>query len=284
MTVRFTGRETNWVLINIKARREQNTLHYVEAFRRLEREDPLVYLGNDKSASIRSVTSSEYLDESGLPKWIKLSLVTYNIIDPDAFYNYKEKQDVCIDDWNEDIVANKKEADLYFFPSLHTLTVRKHSKITLKNVVSYLQEALERVERDMFDVSVILDRDELDRITNAYAITSIEATVSFSNPGHTAGFQRVFEGKVEEMNPSELTVIAKGTKETPLNKGNDGLVQTLINMAERDGSLKATFQQAAGAKLENFDSKDHPRIMSVRNFMDSLESTLYSTIRNILNL
>ena len=39
---RVSNRATTWNLINIKARREQTTEHYVQIFRSLYEQDPLV--------------------------------------------------------------------------------------------------------------------------------------------------------------------------------------------------------------------------------------------------
>ena len=110
-------------------------------------------------------------------------------IDPEAFYNKRSREDVTMDNWNEDIVANKKETDLYFIPSVHTLAVKCNSDISLKNIVFYLSEALNRVEPDTFDVDVIIERDILERILNAHVVTHLYANISYSNPGHTRGFE-----------------------------------------------------------------------------------------------
>ena len=67
-----------------------------------------------------------------------------------------------MENWDENIVANKKEADLYFIPSIHTLAVKSSAEIGLKNVVYYLAEALNRIEPEIFDVDVIVEKDVLN--------------------------------------------------------------------------------------------------------------------------
>ena len=59
---RIVRRQTTWYVINIKARRDQNTAHYVRAFRSLQEEDPLVDLSRNRCESLKSVTFSEILD------------------------------------------------------------------------------------------------------------------------------------------------------------------------------------------------------------------------------
>jgi len=158
-------------------------MHYVEAFRGLQSEDPLIdFEHGGKSASLKYVEFSEQLDENSVPYWIQIGLLSYTIIDPKAFYNIRSGENVTMDDWNEDIVANKKETDLYFIPSVHTLAVKCNSDISLKNVVFYLVEALNRIAPEAFDVDIIIERDVLDKILQAYAVTNLYANISYSNP------------------------------------------------------------------------------------------------------
>lgn len=183
---RIINRQTSWNLVNIKARREQKPSHYVEILHRLHNEDPLIaFPRGGRSGSIKNVIFSEISDENGVPNWIQINLLSYVIVDPTAFYNVRNQEEVNMEEWNEDIVSNKKEMALYFIPSVHTLAVKCNGEITLKNVVSYFFEALNKLEPDGFDVDIIVDRDVLDRILNARIITRLEANISYSNPGHT---------------------------------------------------------------------------------------------------
>ena len=156
-------RRTTWFVVNIKARKNQKPSHYVEAFRAIKEKDPLIEVFGKKCISIRSMIESEYVENDDMPKWIQLNITHYTIIDPTAFYNIREHKDVKME-WNTDIVANMHEAELYFIPSVHMLAVKRNSKISLNNVLKYLQGALEDIEPEGFDVSVVLDHDLITRI------------------------------------------------------------------------------------------------------------------------
>jgi hypothetical protein len=108
---RISNRRTGWNLINIKARSEQNTSQYVRSFRKLSQDDPMVSLPRGKSGSLKSMQFSEILDNENEPKWIRSVLLSYTIVDPAKFYNRREQENVNIDNWDTDIVANKKEAE-----------------------------------------------------------------------------------------------------------------------------------------------------------------------------
>ena len=281
---RVSNRQTTWYLINIKARRDQTTEHYVQAFRNLYEQDPLIsFPRSGKSGSLKYATFSNLLDENNTPKWIQIGLLSYTIIDPEAFYNKRSRENVTMDNWNEDIVANKKETDLYFIPSVHTLVVRCNSDISLKNIVYYLSEALNQVEPETFDVDIIIERDILDRILNAHAVTHLYANISYSNPGHTRGFEAAFDRKLREMGASRIEFTATGSKDHPLNSEYDGMLQSVVNLSEQNGYVQATIQSTENAKFEKIDSSEHPRKLVVPQIVNDIWSTIYNTIRSIIH-
>lgn len=281
---RILNRQTTWYLVNIKARRNQTTEHYIQVFRSLYEQDPLIdFPHGGKSGSLKYVTFSEQLDESGNSHWIQIGLLSYTIIDPEAFYNKRSREDVTMNDWNEDIVANKKEADLYFIPSVHTLAIKCNSNISLKNIVFYLSEALNQVEPDTFDVDIIVERDILERIIQAHAITHLYANISYSNPGHTNGFEAVFDSKLREMGASRIEFTATGSKEHPLNSREDGMLQSIVNLSEQNGYVQATIQLTENARFEKIDSSEHPRKVVIPQIINNVCTTLYNTIRNIIH-
>lgn len=281
---RVSNRQTTWYLINIKARRDQTTEHYVQAFRNLYEQDPLIsFPRSGKSGSLKYATFSNLLDENNTPKWIQIGLLSYTIIDSEAFYNKRSRENVTMDNWNEDIVANKKETDLYFIPSVHTLVVRCNSDISLKNIVYYLSEALNQVEPETFDVDIIIERDILDRILNAHAVTHLYANISYSNPGHTRGFEAAFDRKLREMGASRIEFTATGSKDHPLNSEYDGMLQSVVNLSEQNGYVQATIQSTENAKFEKIDSSEHPRKLVVPQIVNDICSTIYNTIRSIIH-
>ena len=284
MAKRIANQWTTWNLVNIKARQEQTTSHYVEAFRRLYAEDPLIkFPRGGKSGSLKSVQLSELLEEDGNPCWIHIGLLSYTVIDPEAFYNKRSQEDVKMENWDENIVANKKEADLYFIPSIHTLAVKSSAEIGLKNVVYYLAEALNKIEPEIFDVDVIVEKDVLNKILTAHLITHLYANISYSNPGHTHGFEAAFDSKLRGMGGGRFEFTATGSKEHPLNNEEDGMLPAIVNLSEQNGYVRATIQSTANSKLEKIDSSEHPRRLVLSRIVDDICSTLYNAIKGIIH-
>ena len=281
---KISNKQTTWYLINIKARHEQTTKHYVKVFHKLYKEDPLIsFPRGGKSGSLKYLRASELLDKHGNPNWIELGLLSYTIVDPEAFYNINRREDVIIDNWNEDIVANKKEMDLYFIPSVHTLAVRCNSVISLNNIVYYFSKSLNIIEPEEFDVDVIKERDILDKILNAYAVTRIYANISYSNPGHSDKFQAAFDAKLREMNANRVEITATGSKCNPLNSDDDGMLRSIINLSEHNGYVQATIQSSKNSKPEKIDSNEHPRKLVIPQIVNNICSTIYNTIVGLFN-
>lgn len=277
---RVINRKTTWYVINIKARRNQTPQHYVEAWDLINKKDPLIGLPKtvNRFVSIRTMSFSPQCDNDNIPHYIETKLVAYTLIDPEKFYNRKTREDLAID-WNTDVVANKKESVLIFVPSVHTLVVRRYSEITINYILTYLRGALNLIEPEGFDVDLIKDRETLDQILRAHALISIDAHISFSNHGHTDGFQAIFEAKMKDANPNSFDIKIKGTQEHPLSCQEDGLIKSIINISENNGNVKAVVQREKKSKLEVIDTDEHPFILKLPQIINNICSTLYSELR-----
>jgi hypothetical protein len=246
-----------WYVINIKARERQQPEHYVQLFEGLKNVDPLITINANKSASLQHINFAAR-NEQSLPRWIEIVLMTYTILDEDSFYNKRKKEDVMMESWNPDWVANKNEVQLIFVPEIHILAVKKTPKVSLNTVLKYLTLAVECIEPDTFEVTSIKDKGVISRIQNAYAITKIEAKISFSNPAHTRGFQGLFDEKFKEMNPSSFELKAENKNGLSYTSNDDGLLNTIVNLSEQNGFVKARIKDQEDSQYEIIDTNHHP--------------------------
>ncbi|PWB03248.1 DUF4747 domain-containing protein [Duncaniella muris] len=272
--------KTSWYILNIKARTNQTPSHYVECLRNLKAQDPLVTVAKDKCVSIWSIEES-IENTNGIPSWMIIKIISYTIIDPTKFYNRRSKENLELQ-WDSDVVANKKETELFFIPACHKLATRKNSKITLNYVKKYLEEALNQVESESFDVNIVVSQDLIRKIKDAFAVVRIRADISFSNPGHSDGFARVLDEKLRAANPDKALVELIGSKTTPLGNQSDGLVSAITDIAEQDGTIEATIQSEEGGIYEKVSSSTYPRIVSViQSKASEAWGAVYNAIREI---
>lgn len=279
-TDKIYNKPTSWYVVNLKARANQCPRHYADAIREVNKQDPLVEVRGNKCISIHSMEECNILDNDGLPQWIKLVITHYTIVDPSAFYNIREHKDVKMD-WDKDIVANKKEAELLIIPSVHKVIVKKSTKISLNNIVTYLKGSLDCVEEETFDVTIVLEHDFIQRIVSAHSVISFDAHISFSNPGHSSGFAKVFEDKVKGMNPNSLDIAAKGSVKNPLNKEKDGLIHAACTLAEENGTIDAKIKDTETSKPVAVSSAKYPRVLRLSHYVNDIVSTVYNEVRTI---
>ena len=282
---RVDNRITTWHVINIKAHSNQTPSHYVNAFDSIETQDPLIEMEKrtNRYVSIRSVSRSNIRTIEGLPQWIVINLVAYTMIDPNAFYNRRSKEDVEMP-WDDDVVANKKEAQLIFIPSVHKIAVKRNSDITLNYILQYLKGALESVEPEGFDVDTVKDRDTLERILTAEKLISLNAHISFSNPGRGKMFKELLDTKLREMNPSSVDIALQGSEDRPLNRDDDGLVRAIVDISEENGSVQATIQNGSRISRERIDTEDHPLVLQVLQIVNDVCSTIYNILNTRFNI
>ncbi|MCD8388506.1 MAG: DUF4747 family protein [Bacteroidales bacterium] len=254
------GETKDWLLINIKARKNQCPQHYIDAFEAIDKLRPTVKTAKDKEIAIKHMNS----DSFGEFSWLKINLISYVVIDPEAFYNLRTQEDERIP-WNSDYVSNKKEAELYLYPNDHVIAVRKNDPISKNYILKFLEIALWKVEPEGFEVDMVKSRAQIDAILKAYALYSFEAKISFSNGigGNTPLFSRAFDNRLNEMNPTTFEVKATGTKDSPLKVSEDGLIDAVANLSQRNGEITARVSRTPDSPKETISTARTPEVLKV---------------------
>lgn len=118
----------SWFTINMKAYTDQVPEKYITAIFKLIKNDPLVKIRGNRHISVEGY---DILGDKDLPKMIVLRLCAYDIMDPDAFYDIKQKKQ-AFPNISPDIVSNKKSCELYFVPDVHRFMVQKSGRMSLR--------------------------------------------------------------------------------------------------------------------------------------------------------
>lgn len=280
-TRKTSKKKTVWYVVNIKSRGIQTPETYVEAFEKLQKEDPLIHLRANRFLSIKSMFKSEFFESEGYVRSILVKLSAYDILDHDRFYNKRKKESVSLQ-LDPDIVANEIETSLIFVPRVHRFAIRTNSEISLNYVQKYFQEAFDKVMgKGSFDVTIVKDKDVVQRIISSYQIYSIKADLTFSNNDRSiSGFQKVFDHKIREMNPTRFQMNIQGTSRQPLQAVPDGLIQAAANLSESNGYINARVREYEGSRISHINTNDYPLNMSVTNAGDDLNTATYNELIN----
>lgn len=257
----------SWYTVNIKALTNQTTENYIRVFKKLIENDPLVPLQGSKHISIDKF---DYVGGMENPRMIILTLCAYDIMDPDAFYDIKKKQQVMVD-ISPDVVSNKKDGVLYFVPKTHRLMILKSSKISLKQVVKYFTIGFEMIEeKDEFDVNVEVSSELIETIKNSHILYSLEAQLSYSNSDPSEGFVKLFGGEVKDAGAEKVDIKMRGGKGRSLKAKDDGLIDAILQLVKSNGTAKARIKKTQESSPETVETKDFPEIVHLEGKQDNL--------------
>ena len=257
-------RNTKWYVVNIKSRDVQTPQRYIDAFTQLNVQDPLVLLRGSRHISIKSFQRSQYLDCNGYPRALYLKLSAYDILNPDAFYNRRQRESVSLQ-LDPDIVANEKETEIIFVPSVHRLAFRTATPISLSYIVKYFSDGLSMVDGEgHFDVHVVKDHDVIERILMSHEIFKIDAVISYSNADPSLGFHNVLDNKLRRARASRMRMTFEGTREQPLQAEDDGMIAAIVGISESNGCVEARVRETENANISTIKTKDYPLKMDVQ--------------------
>lgn len=85
------------------------------------------------------------------------------------------------------------------------------------------------------------------------------------------------------MGGNKTKIIAEGSQENPLNSEKDGMLSAIVNLAERNGHVKATIKRTERGRSEIVDSSEHPRKLVVGKIVNDICSTLYNAVKEIIH-
>ena len=260
-----------WYTINIKAFKDQNKQHYVSAFNSLLQNDPLVKLKGSRHISIEAF---DYIGGKENPQVIVIRLCSYNIMDPDEFYDIRKKTQVLVD-ISPDIVSNKKSVDLYFVPDVHRLMMHKSNNVSFRQVVTYLREGFAMIGMDGdFDVVIEASREVIETIEQSYMLYSLDATMSYSNDDPSSGFVEFFDRKTNEAGAEKLDMHLKSGKGKGLNVVKDGLISAILHLVKSNGTAKARIKKTEQDSPVTVETKDYPELVQLEGDKDNLPSVV----------
>jgi hypothetical protein len=265
----------SWYTINIKAYTEQVPEKYITAIKKLIIDDPLVKIRGNRHISVEG---HDIIGDKESPKMILLRLCAYDIMDPDAFYDIKQKKQ-AFPNISPDIVSNKKSCELYFVPEVHRFMVQKSSKMSLRTILHYLISGLEMIgDEGEFDVRTETSPGCLEIIGSAYKLYSFEATLSYSNSDPSEGFAKFFGDRMRDAGAETVNLKMRSGKGRVLKFIEDGIIDAALKIVKSNGEAKARIKRTEDSAQETIETKDYPEIVH----LEGEESKRFSVIRKNL--
>jgi hypothetical protein len=278
-TTRDEVRRGTLFFLNLKLVKNQSPQGYVDFFDRLFREDPAIPLNRDKRISMNKLHKEEIIGEGECPRLLWGEIMTYDLLDKDAFYDKKKNQPVRLE-LGADIVAHRKTIEFYFSPSAHRLTFFDNQPVTPDQVQKFFEEAAKTtLGEGELDVTFEVDRGTIEKILNAPSISTFEAMISYSNKDPSEGFDKLMDEKIHKDNVTKTKIIATPTKKEGMQATPGGFLEAITKLAQSNGYVVAKIQTAVKGKKEIIDTRKHP--MKKKNFQ-SKQSRLRDNIHKLL--
>lgn len=262
-------RKGKWSVINIKARHNQHPAHYVDAICKIPSTKHAYEDTKGKYVELVHVEASEWKEADEAPVYLILKIIKYERIEG-AFYDRDSETDYPVK-LPPNVFENKQEAEAYFIPSIHKLVIKSSECIKSSLLVKMLTECLNTVEKEEFDVDTVKDHDTIERIINAHHILSIEADISYSNPGNFDEFQALLDTKLKESDAKNAKVSLEGSEQHPLQGGENSLIEAIAQLSEENGTIKAKIKEKADSHMTIINTSKHPRVLEIEKSNSLLE-------------
>ena len=261
----------SWYTVNIKAYENQTKQHYIDALKSLIDNDPLVRIQGNRHVSVEGF---DYIGDKKDPKMIVLRLCAYDIMDPEAFFDIRKKQQVMVN-LSPDIVSNKRSGELYFVPDVHRLMILKSSKISLNQVIKYLRTGFDMAgHEDEFDVNIEVSSELIDTIEHSYMIYSLEASLSYSNHDPSSNFVKFFDEEMNDTGAEKAEIKLKSGKGKSLKSKKDGLISAILHLVKSNGFAKARIKKTEESSPVTIETKDYPEIVHLEGKQDNVLSAI----------
>lgn len=258
-----------------------NEKDYIEFFENLLEKDFAVRVGPE-----RFVSFFNFLPLDSEKRIYAGRVVEYLSLDPDGYINVNDKKKITEPFESDGVGANSKETYFYFVPEAHRLAVFKNSKISLKKMQKFIQEAGDRLLTELNDtrelfVDIQKSQNMVEMLQNAYAVTTLKAKLSYSNKDLSKDFEKVFDNKLSDSGANQINLDLKTSKDGVLSFSKNSLPLSIVNIAKDNGTLEARMIEHEGDKPKKFNTEEHPR-EEILHFKDStIGSTIYNTIMSI---
>jgi hypothetical protein len=267
--------------INIKILPNNGISDYINLLTLLAKKDYRVKVRMDRFMLFTGLTRE--LDG----KVYKGSLIEYTSLDPDGFIDLNTRENIQnpYEDFN--LGANQKRSYFYFIPEAHRIVLLKNSEININSVIKYLEEAVKRlyveesIKKQEFFIYLIKSDDLIEVLENAYLVTYIKATLSYSNKDNSKGFDKFFDKKINESGANQVNFELKTERGNSLSMEEDSLPKAIVELSKNNGDIEARVVQKAGDPVTKVNTQQYPLEEPVKFTDSSFLSVVYEKVMSI---
>lgn len=176
-----------------------------------------------------------------------------------------------------------KEWEYWFFPKYHRMAIKTTASQAqiLKFLNAVFIETL--VLEDSFSINVEVDKQTIDKIISAPALTRLYVKISYTNNDNLGYWQGIIDEQLRKMHAKDSIIEMRGTKSIPIDVSQSEMARGYLHLSRSNGYAEASLVNEDGS-INRLNTKEHPRIESVvyeGNPINALESKAQEISNNI---
>ena len=198
-----------------------------------------------------------------------------------------DPQDSALDSSTNEIVPggtdpNKglglKTWDYYFFPEYHRLVINNDASES--QILKFLDEAFNMyLDSDEYQINTEKDREVIERIINATALSKLHVRVSYSNNDNMKGWKAIIDQQLRKSRSKTASLDLSATKKSPIDVTQSEMVTGFIELSASNGYAEAS-EIGENGMINHIKTTEHPMIRVV-DYIDEPSSKLKEMVKGI---
>lgn len=191
---------------------------------------------------------------------------------------------------NKNQILEPKIAEYIFIPTVHRFIFINSPGISINHIHKFLKESLPLVadKEDIVEVEIVKDPKITDEILNAFAIHSLDYTISYTNDDPTKSVEKLLDDRLKKIFAGKMTVQLEADNRGHLNMDEpDELIEGGVKLAEQNGQInQAIITKKMGGKKIKLSNRENPRYFDVEaneyDYRERIIGKVISFIQNII--
>lgn len=183
-------------------------------------------------------------------------------IDPNSKVIDKDTFSIKDSEINPNDGLNLKQWTFYFYPKYHRIAIE--SSASIQQVAKFFKAVFLKIigEEDMFSVSIETDRGIIQKIIEAFGISSLTVNLSYTNNDNVGEWEKLLDGEMRESGANKAQFSFKSGKMGGIKLVKSKFISAILNLSKSNGNAKATILRTDG-KSEVINTDYYPKITGV---------------------
>ncbi len=262
--------------INIKLRPKESQLpeRYIELLDFIFQRKISVNTYSDKYTRIQSFYGKGTEIAHG-------ELVNFTVLNPELPAYDTQNNELCMIAYDTKIGPNAKTCAYYFVPEFHKFIVLTNSKISINQIIKFLENSLNEVLNvdEEVDITVEKSSESIERIINSEA-QYLKVSLSYSNNDNNDDWAAALDGEYRDNGVKKIEAIYKADKNNLFDISKTRSIKGNVILSQSNGYAEANIMEEN--KIVHINTNDHPRVEKI-TFINDITRSILEKVKEIFN-